>query len=181
MFYLSFPRRRESINNNFYMDVRFHGHDKIISRNIYIAIMFFLLTSSLFSQTDWQRWEKAEVNYETKKTEFPEETKEESVGIITSFLTVTRKVYAFFISDVDGDNCPFYPSCSNFYVKAVKEEGIIKGTLMFADRFTRDINFLKSRSHYPLHITGRFYDPPQNYTLNSSKIVYYPSETTVKK
>lgn len=148
-------------------------------RKILMLIVF--LTSVVYSQTDWERWGKADVSYEIKKVEFPDETKEESGDILTSILSLTRKVYAFFISDIDGDNCPFYPSCSNFYVKSVKAEGIIKGTLMFADRFTRDMNFLKSRSHYPLHITGRFYDPPENYTLNRDKIVYYPSETTVKK
>jgi putative component of membrane protein insertase Oxa1/YidC/SpoIIIJ protein YidD len=178
---MSFPRRRESNKYSLNIDARFHGYDKYYSQFMCIILIFFLLAPSLYSQTDWQRWEKAEVNYEIKKVEFPEETKNENGGIITSILSLTRKVYAFFISDVDGDNCPFYPSCSNFYVKSVKAEGIIKGTLMFADRFTRDMNFLKSTDHYPRHYTGRFYDPPENYTLNMDRILYYPSETTVKK
>jgi putative component of membrane protein insertase Oxa1/YidC/SpoIIIJ protein YidD len=175
------PKRNEMDDHWNHTPINRGGYDKYISRLIFVFISFFLFTSQSFSQTDWVKWGKAEVSYEIKKAEFPEETKEESGGIITSILSLTRKVYAFFISDVDGDNCPFYPSCSNFYVKSVKEEGIIKGTLMFADRFTRDLNFLKSASHYPRHISGRFYDPPENYTLNSDKIIYYPSETTVKK
>lgn len=144
-------------------------------------IIFFLLVPSVHSQTDWERWGKADISYVIKKAKYEDETRVEKPGFAAGALSVLRGVYAFLISDHDGDNCPFYPSCSNFYVQAVKEEGAVKGTLMFADRFTRDLNIFKSPSHYPLHTSGRFYDPPWNYTLTDDKIIYYTSESTVKK
>ena len=147
------------------------------SAAVIFVFLFFLFTPFLYSQTDWVKWGKAEVSYTIKSDSYADETKVENPGITAGALSLLREIYAFFISDHDGDNCPFYPSCSNFYVKSVKEAGIIKGTLMFADRFTRDMNIFKSPSHYPRHTTGRFYDPPQNYTLHEDKIIYYSSET----
>lgn len=156
---------------------------KIPAKGITIAMftLFLLFTPLLYSQTDWERWNKAEVKYTIEKTEYDDETKVESPGLAAGALSIVRGVYAFFISDHDGDNCPFYPSCSNYYVQAVKEAGIVKGTLMFADRFTRDLNMLKRQNQYPMHISGRFYDPPQNHTLIEDKIIYSSAETTVKK
>ncbi len=146
------------------------------------SLLFLLfLNCNLIAQTDWERWGKAEPSYQIKTEKYEDETRVENPGITAGALSLLRKAYAFFISDLDGDNCPFYPSCSNFYVQSVKESGIIKGTLMFADRFTRDMNILKSETHYPRHTSGRFYDPPRNYTLWEDKIVYYPPETTLKK
>jgi putative component of membrane protein insertase Oxa1/YidC/SpoIIIJ protein YidD len=135
----------------------------------------------IYSQTDWERWGKADVSYTIEKAEYTEETKVENPGLAAGALSLVREVYAFFISDHDGDNCPFYPSCSNYYVQAVKEAGIIRGTLMFADRFTRDLNMFKRPNQYPTHISGRFYDPPKNHALTEDKIIFIPSETTVKK
>jgi putative component of membrane protein insertase Oxa1/YidC/SpoIIIJ protein YidD len=146
-----------------------------------MVAFFFLSASIMHAQTDWEKWGKAEASYVIAKPQYADETKVENPGLAAGALSIVREVYAFFISDHDGDNCPFYPSCSNFYIQAVKEGGIIKGTLMFADRFTRDLNLLKSPAHYPLHISGRFYDPPWNYTLVEDNIIYTPSETTVKK
>ena len=45
--------------------------------------------------------------------------------------------YKEFLSSQDGDNCSFTPSCSEFAVLAVKEKGILKGSVMFFDRYTR--------------------------------------------
>lgn len=159
------------------------GKNRILTKGIagVMLTLFFLFTPLLYSQTDWEKWDKAEVKYTIEKAEYTDETKVENPGLTAGALSLLRGVYAFFISGHDGDNCPFYPSCSNFYVLAVKEAGIVKGTLMFADRFTRDLNMLKRQNQYPMHISGRFYDPPKNHTLIEDKIIYSSAETTVKK
>ncbi|MBU0475828.1 MAG: membrane protein insertion efficiency factor YidD [Bacteroidetes bacterium] len=95
-------------------------------------------------------------------------------------MSFMQQSYSFLISDLDGDNCPFYPTCSSFFVQSVNETNIIKGTLMFADRFTRDSNIFKSRSHYPKHISGKLFDPIQNYLLTDSTIIFHSREKTVK-
>jgi putative component of membrane protein insertase Oxa1/YidC/SpoIIIJ protein YidD len=45
--------------------------------------------------------------------------------------------YQKFISTQDGDNCSFYPSCSEYAKSAFHVKGLFKGTLMTADRLTR--------------------------------------------
>jgi putative component of membrane protein insertase Oxa1/YidC/SpoIIIJ protein YidD len=89
--------------------------------------------------------------------------------------------YWFFISDVDGDNCPFRPSCSTFLIRSVEETNIAQGMLMFFDRFARDINIYKGHDHYPRVKSGYYFDPPVNYTLNQETIDYIPSTTIVEE
>ncbi len=139
----------------------------MLTMKTFITIIFF--QSLVLAQTDWVRWEAKAVSYEIKSVSEPETTAP-AYGITDKMITTARSVYKFMFSDLDGDNCPFYPSCSQFYVDAVKGTDIFKGTLMFIDRFTRDINFFKGWNHYPLHSSGKFFDPAYNYSLNPQKI-----------
>ncbi len=140
---------------------------KIFSVGIYLSLLS--LTYNLNAQTDWVRWEGKETLYELPAIHHHDNTVDKSsFGMI--LLSVLRNTYYFFISDLDGDNCPFEPSCSAFFLQSVKETSIFKGSLMFADRFTRDINFFKGTDHYPLLTSRKFSDPANNYTLHSEKI-----------
>ena len=138
-----------------------------------IFLIIFLLYFQTFAQVDWVRWSAEDYSYElpvkTGKVLNLDDSNVESLVI-----TTLKSGYYFFISDLDGDNCPFYPSCSVFFVKSVKETNIFQGALMFADRFTRDTNFFKGLSHYSKHVSGKFYDPEFNYELNSKKIKFLP-------
>lgn len=146
----------------------------------YAALLAILiLTADLYAQTEWERWGKAEISYKIRVPAVNAEKNEDNIA--SGALSILKSIYSFFISDLDGDNCPFYPSCSSFYVQSVREEGLIKGTLMFADRFTRDMNFLKEPSGYPLHAAGKFFDPPGNYALKEDKIILSQSESRDKK
>ncbi len=141
-------------------------------------IMIILILSSLLkAQTDWFKWGKSEVTYSIKLEGKAIDTQYKSKNNLFDHL---KNFYSFLISDYDGDNCPFAPSCSEFFVQAVKETNLIKGTLMFVDRFTRDINFFKGTLHYPKYKNGKFYDPINNYTLNTQKIIYNQPTTIIK-
>ena len=142
---------------------------KALSSCIYLFL--FSITYNLNAQTDWVRWEGKETFYELPITYHHDYTVDRSSFGMT-LLSVFRNTYYFFISDLDGDNCPFEPSCSAFFLQSVKETSIFKGTLMFADRFTRDLNFFKGMNHYPLLASNKFSDPAYNYTLHSAKIKF---------
>jgi uncharacterized protein len=45
--------------------------------------------------------------------------------------------YKKFISSQDGSTCSFHPSCSEYAVQSIKKHGLIKGVMMFFDRYTR--------------------------------------------
>lgn len=119
------------------------------------------------------KWEKADYRYK-KPLEHSQRDYSFEAGSAGELLVKSlTNAYWFFISDVDGDNCPFRPSCSRFFLEAVAETSIPQGTLMFFDRFTRDMNVIKKHLHYPrVPSSGYFYDPPGLYTLDKNKIKY---------
>ena len=143
-----------------------------------IFILLIIVTGLCSAQTDWVKWEAKTVSYEIK-TEKDSETAVPVVDTDIKILSTARKVYGLMFSDLDGDNCPFYPSCSQFYVDAVKETDLLKGTLMFVDRFTRDVNFFKGLNRYPVYKNNKFFDPAYNYCLNPQKINLQPNFSPV--
>ena len=150
----------------------------IISRkNIFVFIA--LISTSVFAQTDWVKWEKSEPSYHQKDDY---EVRDYNLKIETVADLILKPVinaYWFFISDVDGANCPFHPSCSSFLVQSIKETNPIQGTLMFFDRFTRDTNVFGRFSHYPRYGKNQFYDPVTLYQLENDKIKFIPANTFV--
>ena len=143
-------------------------------QNKFILFFLFLLTTSAFSQLDHFKWKKSNFSYE-KKDEFRSREYSFDADNASEFVTKSfANAYWFFISDVDGDNCPFRPSCSSFFIQSINETDIFKASLMFFDRFTRDMNLTKGLNHYPRVKSGHYYDPPQNYTLDHGKIYYLP-------
>ncbi|MCK7519883.1 MAG: membrane protein insertion efficiency factor YidD [Ignavibacteriales bacterium] len=145
-----------------------------------IAVILFFCFPSVYAQTDWIKWEKADLSYSknSEVTKRDYSLSEESFSDLA--LKSLASVYWFLISDVDGDNCPFRPTCSGFLIEAVKETNFPQGTLMFFDRFTRDLNIFGRMNHYPRYGALHFYDPVDLYTLNEDKIQYLPSTIFIK-
>jgi Putative membrane protein insertion efficiency factor len=144
-------------------------------------ILFIICTGTmtLLSQTDWERWGKADFSYEirTDNTQRNYNISGDNAGEI--ILKTAAVGYWSLISDVDGDNCPFNPTCSSFFIQSVKETNIIQGTFMFADRFTRDMDIFGRITHYPIAKNKHFYDPPSLYTLDKDKLKYIPAGVIV--
>jgi putative component of membrane protein insertase Oxa1/YidC/SpoIIIJ protein YidD len=134
-----------------------------------ILLFIFISVAALSAQTELVKWDSQDISYELPAHHQHDYALDKSSFGLT-ILSVARNTYYYFVSDLDGDNCAFLPSCSLFFIQAVKETSIFKGTLMFADRFTRDINFFKGSNHYPLLPVNKFYDPAFNYTLHSANI-----------
>ncbi len=47
------------------------------------------------------------------------------------------KVYRFFISPLLGENCRFYPSCSNYALEAIQRHGAFAGSVLTIKRLLR--------------------------------------------
>lgn len=141
-------------------------------------IMVIFFSQTIFCQSNCYKWEKAESNYEIPLTEESNKPEDSSFGSI--ILSGLQNSYSFLISDVDGDNCPFHPTCSSFYIRSIKETNFFQGTLMFADRFTRDSNLFKRKKQYPRYSSGKFYDPTHNYYLIQDKVQYYSRQVILE-
>src|SRR4030042_5814984 len=138
------------------------------------GVLFFLIGFNIcYAQTDWVKWNAVEISYELPSIEI-RNFKIDNGNVGSTLLTGAVKTYHVLISDIDGDNCPFYPSCSEFFIQSVKSTNVLAGILMFADRFTRDTNFFKNRAQYPFHSSGKLYDPAVNYTLKFNNINHIP-------
>ncbi len=145
-----------------------------------VLIILFLSAANIFGQTDWIKWGKASYSYQVKDNfqyrDYSFDNKNAGRFLLKSF----TNAYWFFISDVDGDNCSFSPTCSNFFVQSVEKTNIVQGTLMFFDRFTRDMDIFGKVGNYPRVPDGHFYDPPSLYFLSSDSIKYIPPSVVVK-
>lgn len=140
-----------------------------------------LFSCGVFAQTDWVRWEKSDPTYQ-KKDSFIERNYDFSIESVSDILVKPIiSSYWFFVSDVDGANCPFHPSCSSFLVQSIKETNPFQGTLMFFDRFTRDTNVFGRLEHYPRYGNNHFYDPISLYTLDKEKIKIIPTNTFINE
>ena len=142
------------------------------SRHLTFFVLL-ILTTSAFCQIDNLKWKKADLSYELpdnfRHRDYSFESGNAGEFLKKSFVNT----YWFFISDVDGDNCPFHPSCSSFFIDATEETNIFQATLMFSDRLIRDSNPVK-QNKYPRDISGHYFDPTENYTLDYEEINYLP-------
>ncbi len=146
---------------------------------IFLFVAFFFLSSLSLAQTDWIKWDKAEESYQIK-SEYGRNYKWNRTSISSTVLSGAQSLYYFFISDLDGKNCPFHPSCSVFFIESSMRTNVFKAALMFADRFVRDTNLFKRYPHYPKHASGSLYDPVENYLLNQALVKYFPREEIVE-
>ena len=148
-------------------------------KKLYALLLVFCI-ASVNAQTDWVKWEKADLSYSKNNKITKRDYSISGLNFSEAALKSLTSVYWFFISDVDGDNCPFRPSCSGFLIEAVKETNLPQGTLMFFDRFTRDLNIFGRMNYYPRYGVLHFYDPVDLYTLNEDKIHYLPPTKFIK-
>ncbi len=147
----------------------------------YIILLIIIFSAFSFAQTDWERWGKADISYK-----IPDNITRNGVTLSggnagQKALHVFADAYWYLISDVDGDNCSFNPTCSHFFLLAVHSTNIFQGTLMFFDRFTRDMNIFKQYEYYPRVMDGHFYDPVSLYALKKKQINYIPPSVVVNK
>lgn len=140
-------------------------------------LFLIILSISAFAQSEKSKWGKADYSY---RVESSIESRDYSVNFDNPLNAIAKSVinvYWYFISDLDGDNCPFHPSCSSFYLDAVEETNIVQGTLMFFDRFTRDASAVGRYERYPKYKSGKLFDPANLYYLSARS--YIPASTLI--
>jgi putative component of membrane protein insertase Oxa1/YidC/SpoIIIJ protein YidD len=146
---------------------------------IFLPVLF--CNNGILAQGNWNKWQKTKINYIVEVDLKERDYSYENLSVDGVILKSAAILYWSFFSDLDGDNCPFHPSCSNFFIESSRQTNLVQGTLMFFDRFTRDASFAGRHKHYPLYINGKFYDPPGNYTLNPEFLHYHFPMTLIIK
>jgi hypothetical protein len=68
-------------------------------------------------------------------------------------LTLLIRGYRYFISPMLGNNCRFYPSCSEYAMEAIDKHGALRGTRLAGTRLLKC---------HPWHAGGHDPVPPKN-------------------
>ena len=79
-----------------------------------------------------------------------------------TFLKLSFRFYKNFLSSQDINSCNFSPSCSEYAVIAIKEQGLLGGTINFIDRFTR-CNGMNAGQYNVTEDKQLLYDPVRNF------------------
>lgn len=116
----------------------------------------------MISQVDFIRWEKSD-NYLLieSRNSLAESFETKNINKKQSFIDVLLKVYKYSFSNFDGDNCSFYPSCSEFLAESFNLTNPLVSILLFFDRLSRDTNIF-FKGDYVI-INNRYFDPPSDY------------------
>ena len=72
------------------------------------------------------------------------------------------RFYRDYISPIDGDRCPMYPTCSQYSIECFEKHGLIIGWLMTWDRLFHEADEMKRAPLVWVHDYYRFYDPLEN-------------------
>jgi len=127
------------------------------SMKTFTIILFLCFNAAAWSQTAEElELLKQHARHEERAERFA--FLKESDNELQQFTSVLFLAYKAFISSQDAISCVFYPSCSEYAVQAIQQQGFIIGLMNAFDRLTR-CNAL-SPENYPIHPgTNLFYDP----------------------
>lgn len=131
----------------------------IITQLIIIISIICLNNFRLFAQSETDFNFALQVNsVEEKFPAYYVEYAEQNINEIQLVLSGLFLFYKEFISSQDIGNCSFTPSCSEYALLAIKQQGAIIGGINFFDRFSRCHGL--SPQHYLRHPKTHLLDDP---------------------
>ena len=129
---------------------------------------------SLFSLAAWvtfafpptslagdRRWEEPWGKH-PQSSPVPKEKPEESLSWGQRVGVGAVGFFRNFISPVDGDRCPSFPSCSQYSQQAIRRHGMIIGWVMTFDRLLHEADEVHLAPRVQAQESYRAYDPIEN-------------------
>ena len=126
-----------------------------------IFIFWILLFSASGSNAAGGRWEEPWPK-ETSSTPAREEARDESLSSGQRAVGGVFRFFQEYISPVDGDRCPSYPTCSQYAQQAVRKHGVIVGLVMTFDRLIHESDETRRAPLIRAGDSYRYYDPVEN-------------------
>ena len=87
---------------------------------------------------------------------------DKELSLPASLLKGGVMMFSKYISPVDGDRCPMYPTCSVYGKEAVEKHGFFIGILMTADRLIHEGNEMDTAPLIKIGDRLRYLDPVSN-------------------
>jgi uncharacterized protein len=120
--------------------------------------VFFLIWISAISLASDGQWEEP-----WSKDSAPLPGPENSRGPRGQSMAISfLKIYQKYISPVDGDRCPSYPSCSRYAQEVIQKNGVFIGFVMTFDRLLHEAGEIKQAPLIRVNESYRYYDPVEN-------------------
>jgi len=70
--------------------------------------------------------------------------------------------FKVYISPVDGDRCPAYPTCSQYSLEAIRKHGFWVGSVLTFDRLIHESDEIRIVPAIKVYDSYRYYDPVEN-------------------
>jgi putative component of membrane protein insertase Oxa1/YidC/SpoIIIJ protein YidD len=70
--------------------------------------------------------------------------------------------FSEYVSRVDGDRCPMYPTCASYGRQAFRKHGFLTGVVMTADRLIHENTEMEYAPLVKVGTRIRYYDPVSN-------------------
>jgi putative component of membrane protein insertase Oxa1/YidC/SpoIIIJ protein YidD len=70
--------------------------------------------------------------------------------------------FSEYVSRVDGDRCPMYPTCASYGRQAFRKHGFLTGVVMTADRLIHENTEMEYAPLVKVGTSIRYYDPVSN-------------------
>jgi hypothetical protein len=124
-----------------------------------IVIMAFLFQGwALAGEGRWEEpWGK-----ETFSRAAPAPEQEKALSLGQRAASGLIGIFRTYISPVDGDRCPSYPSCSQYGLEAIRKHGVLVGLVMTFDRLIHESDEIRIAPPVKVSDSYRYYDPVEN-------------------
>ncbi|MBI5968316.1 MAG: membrane protein insertion efficiency factor YidD [Deltaproteobacteria bacterium] len=125
---------------------------------ITLLLTFFLPSWVHGGEVQWEEpWKSASAGWLAKK-----EGSEREVSIGQRLVGSLIGFFQKYISPVDGDRCPSYPTCSQYALEVVGKHGFLMGLVMSSDRLIHESDEIQGAPLIFVHGAYRYYDPVEN-------------------
>ena len=123
-----------------------------------VFLLFLPASWSLAAGDRWEEpWPKA-ISYRRVNNEARGESLSAGQRVTEGFF----RFYQKYISPVDGDRCPSYPTCSQYGREAVRKHGVLMGLMMTYDRLIHESDEIRRAPLMRVGDVYRYYDPVEN-------------------
>jgi len=83
----------------------------------------------------------------------------ESVSLPARVALGGLKIFSKYISRVDGDRCPMYPTCASYSRQVFRKHGFFMGVIMTADRLIHETDEMEYAPLVKVGSSVRYLDP----------------------
>lgn len=114
---------------------------------------------SLGNDGRWEEpWGKASIPNPVRDNNHPGPRRSLGKSVAVSLV----KSFEKYISPVDGDKCPSYPTCSRYAREVFQKHGVLIGWVMTFDRLLHEADEVKQAPLIRVYESYRYYDPVEN-------------------